>query len=80
MSRGKYLSLEEARKQGKLEQFAKEHPSESDSSGFKSFQKLMQQGAKRRARFRWTRRPPPYRHGRGGGHPRNCPHVLGSLS
>ena len=26
MSRGKYLSLEEARKGGKLDQFAKEHP------------------------------------------------------
>ena len=26
MSRGKYLSLEEARKLGKLDQFAKEHP------------------------------------------------------
>jgi hypothetical protein len=31
MSRGRYLSLEEARKQGKLEQFAKEHPSEAPS-------------------------------------------------
>ena len=30
MARGKYLSLEEARKKGKLDQFAKEHPSESD--------------------------------------------------
>ncbi len=28
MSRGKYLSLEEARKGGKLDQFAKEHPIE----------------------------------------------------
>lgn len=27
MSRGKYLSLEEARKKKQLEQFAKEHPS-----------------------------------------------------
>ena len=26
MARGKYLSLEEARRQGKLDQFAKEHP------------------------------------------------------
>lgn len=26
MSRGKYLSLEEARNAGKLEQFAKKHP------------------------------------------------------
>ncbi len=27
MSRGKHLSLEETRKEGKLKQFAKEHPS-----------------------------------------------------
>jgi hypothetical protein len=31
MTRGKYLSLEEARKQGKLDQFAKEHPGEGDA-------------------------------------------------
>ena len=30
MARGKYLSLEEARKRGKLKQFAKEHPSQAD--------------------------------------------------
>ena len=30
MAIGKYLSLEEARKKGKLERFAKEHPSEAD--------------------------------------------------
>ena len=30
MSRGKYLSLEEARKLGKLDQFAKEHPARAD--------------------------------------------------
>ena len=30
MSRGKYLSLEEARKLGKLDQFAKEHPAQAD--------------------------------------------------
>ena len=30
MARGKYFSLEEARKQGKLKQFAKEHPSQAD--------------------------------------------------
>ena len=34
MSRGKYLSLEEARKSGKLAQFAKEHPSEGDEKLF----------------------------------------------
>jgi hypothetical protein len=30
MSRGKYLSLPEARKKRQLERFAKEHPSEGD--------------------------------------------------
>ena len=30
MARGKYLSLEEARKRGKLDQFAKEHSSKAD--------------------------------------------------
>lgn len=30
MSRGKYLSLEEARNAGKLKRFAKEHPSQAD--------------------------------------------------
>jgi len=34
MSRGKYLSLEEARKSGALERFAKEHPSEGDRKLF----------------------------------------------
>lgn len=32
MSRGKYLSLEEARNAGKLARFAKEHPSEGDKA------------------------------------------------
>lgn len=34
MARGKYLSLEEARKAGKLDRFAKEHPSEGDEAKF----------------------------------------------
>ena len=34
MSRGKYLSLEEAQKSGKLKQFAKEHPSKGDKKAF----------------------------------------------
>jgi hypothetical protein len=34
MSRGRYLSLEEARKSGKLDHFAKEHPSEGDCQLF----------------------------------------------
>ncbi len=32
MARGKYLSLEEARKAGALDQFAKEHPSAGDET------------------------------------------------
>ena len=34
MARGKYLSLEEARKSGKLDRFAKEHPSKGDRTLF----------------------------------------------
>ena len=34
MSRGKHLSLEEARKEKNLEQFAKEHPTEGDKELF----------------------------------------------
>ena len=34
MSHGKYLSLEEARKSGKLKQFAKEHPCAGDGEKF----------------------------------------------
>lgn len=34
MSRGKYLSLEEARKLKRLNQFAKEHPSTGDEKLF----------------------------------------------
>lgn len=34
MSRGKYLSLEEARKEGKLKQFAKDHPSKGEQRRF----------------------------------------------
>ena len=39
MSRGKYLSLEEARKQGKFRQFAEEHPSIGD---WKRFDRLFE--------------------------------------
>ncbi len=45
MSRGKHLSLEEARKEGKLEQFAKEHPSKGDK---KLFDKLFKAMAKKK--------------------------------
>ena len=34
MSRGKHLSLEEARKTGKLDQFVKEHSSEAERERF----------------------------------------------
>lgn len=34
MSRGKFLSLEEARKEKKLDRFCKEHPSEGDEEKF----------------------------------------------
>jgi hypothetical protein len=34
MSRGKYLSLEEARKSEKLDRFAEEHPSKGDRKRF----------------------------------------------
>lgn len=34
MSRGKHLSLEEARKADQLDQFAKEHPSTGDENDF----------------------------------------------
>ena len=41
MSRGKYLSPEEARKAGKLDRFAKEHPSEGDEKEFDELLKRM---------------------------------------
>jgi hypothetical protein len=34
MSRGKYLNLDEARKSGRLDRFAKEHPSEGNQGRF----------------------------------------------
>lgn len=45
MSRGKYLSLEEARKSGKLmKQFAKEHPSEGNEEEFDRLLERMASG------------------------------------
>jgi hypothetical protein len=41
VSRGKYLSLEEARKQGKLDRFAKEHPTEGDEKKFDALLEAM---------------------------------------
>ena len=43
MSRGKYLSLEEARKLGKLDQFAKEHETKADER-FESLLEAMCKG------------------------------------
>ncbi len=45
MARGKYLSLEEARKMGKLERFAKEHASEGDAE---LFDRLLEKAAEPR--------------------------------
>ncbi len=41
MSTGKHLSLEEARKEGKLKQFAKEHPTKGDKRLFDRLFKAM---------------------------------------
>lgn len=38
MSRGKYLSLEEARQKKRIDRFCKEHPSKGDK---KAFEKLL---------------------------------------
>ena len=44
MSRGKYLSLEEARKTGKIKQFCKEHPSTGDRDVFDALLDAMTKG------------------------------------
>lgn len=46
MSRGKHLSLEEARKEGKLKQFAKEHPSTGNKRLFDKLFEAMAKGEK----------------------------------
>lgn len=47
MARGKYLSLEEARKAGQLDQFAKEHPIEDVHPQARSrFKRLLEAAAK----------------------------------
>ena len=46
MSRGKYLSLEEAQKADKLRQFAKEHPSKGDKKAFDELFERMAKGKK----------------------------------
>ena len=52
MSRGKHLSLEEARKQGKLDQFAKEHPSKGDKEKFDRLLESMAKGKKKKPESR----------------------------
>lgn len=47
MARGKYLSLEEARKADQLKQFAKEHPSEGDEKLFDKTLDLMSKPVKK---------------------------------
>lgn len=44
MSIGKYISLEEARKQDKLKRFIKEHPSKGDEKEFDSLLGRMVKG------------------------------------
>lgn len=41
MSRGKYLSLEEARRMRKLDRFCKEHPSKADKARFEKLLEIM---------------------------------------
>ena len=44
MARGKYLSLEEAREEGQLDQFAKEHPAKGAKARFNKLFKAMAAG------------------------------------
>ena len=44
MARGKYLSLEEARRMGRLDQFCKEHPSTGDRDKFDRLFEAMAHG------------------------------------
>ena len=50
MAHGKYLSLEEARKSGKLDRFAKEHPSKADADRFEGLLESMSKGSARDGR------------------------------
>ncbi len=45
MSRGKFLSLEEARQSGEFKRFCEEHPSEADRKRFLALLTAMSQGA-----------------------------------
>lgn len=57
MARGRYLSLEEARKAGKLDQFAKEHPATGDGALFNALSDAMISGRKEEPRKRGHARP-----------------------
>jgi hypothetical protein len=46
LSRGKHLSLSEARKTRQLERFAKEHPATGDRDAFEKLLKAMASGKK----------------------------------
>lgn len=46
MSRGRHLSLEEARRTGQLDRYAKEHPATGDRDRFNALLKAMTSGKK----------------------------------
>ena len=46
MSRGKHLSLEEARRSGQLDRYAKEHPATGDRDRFNALLRKMTSGKK----------------------------------
>lgn len=56
MARGKYLSLEEARKLGRLDRFCKEHPSEGDEHLWDELFEAMVKGPDKRGRERKTQK------------------------
>ncbi len=57
MSRGKYLSLEEARESGKLDRFANEHPSKADRNDSNRLLNAMSQGVLEEAETSTPDRP-----------------------
>ena len=50
MSRGKHLSLEEARRSGQLDRYAKEHPATGDRDAFNRVLRAMASGKKPKAK------------------------------
>lgn len=58
MARGKFLSLEEARKSGKLDRFAREHPNETDAERFQRLVKAMAGGKLETKGGRWKGNSP----------------------